>query len=182
MFIGQHKTPTRDGAASIGPFQPHGTSPATFIAQSGCLPAAKKISQGTVRKISETQSNPVKPISSVQSAVKDYAAVAFSFTTMLLKRIPDVVDTNPAKIAFGIAKLVLQIRDVCPCSSHRCLTDYAYQEVKGNIDTVDQRIVSTAEQLGVVKEAMDGWKPNNAEEEQGIKRFEMYACPSPLRA
>jgi len=44
--------------------------------------------------------------------VNDYAAVAFSFTTMLLKRLPDVVDLNPAKITFGIAKVVLQIRDV----------------------------------------------------------------------
>lgn len=58
------------------------------------------------------QPNPAKPTSSARSAVNDYAAVAFSFTTMLLKRLPDVVDLNPAKIAFGIAKVVLQIRDV----------------------------------------------------------------------
>ena len=31
---------------------------------------------------------------------------------MLLKRLPDAVDTNPVKIAFGIIKIVLQIKDV----------------------------------------------------------------------
>jgi hypothetical protein len=55
--------------------------------------------------------------------VKDIAVVAWSFTEMLLKRLPDAVDTNPAKIAFGIVKIVLQIKDVRRCSSHRYLTD-----------------------------------------------------------
>jgi hypothetical protein len=31
---------------------------------------------------------------------------------MLLKRLPDAVDINPAKIAVGIVKIVLQIKDV----------------------------------------------------------------------
>lgn len=61
------------------------------------------------------QPNPEKPTSSTRSAVKDYAAVALNFITMLLKRLPDAVDINPAKIAFGIAKIVLQIRDVRRC-------------------------------------------------------------------
>jgi hypothetical protein len=47
--------------------------------------------------------------------VKDYAAVALSFTTMLLKRLPDAVDTNPVKMVFGIIKIVLQIKDVRRC-------------------------------------------------------------------
>ena len=54
---------------------------------------------------------------------KDIAVVAWSFTEMLLKRLPDAVDTNPAKMALGIVKIVLQIKDVRCCSSHRCLTD-----------------------------------------------------------
>jgi hypothetical protein len=62
-----------------------------------------------------TEHNPAKSASGARSAVKDYAAVALSFTTMLLKRLPDAVDINPAKIAFGIAKIVLQIRDVRRC-------------------------------------------------------------------
>jgi len=49
------------------------------------------------------------------------------------------------------------------------------QAVKDNIDTVDRRIMSTVEQLRVVKEAIDGWEPNTVEERQGIKQFETYA-------
>ena len=57
------------------------------------------------------------------STVKDISVVAWSFTEMLLKRLPDAVDANPAKMAFGIVKIVLQIKDVRRCSSHRYLTD-----------------------------------------------------------
>jgi hypothetical protein len=111
--------------------------------------------------------------------MKDYAGVALSFTTMLLKGLPDAVDTNPVKIAFGITKIVLQIKDMHRCSSHRCLNDYAYQEVRDNIDAVDRRILSTADQLCVVNEALSGWEPNNVAEKQGMELFEKYACPSP---
>ena len=110
--------------------------------------------------------------------MKDYAAVALSFTTMLLKRLPDAVDVNPAKVAFGVAKIVLQIKDVRRCSSYLCLTDYAYQELKDNIDAVERRILLTADQLRVVEQALAGWEPNNAEERQGMELFERYGCLS----
>ena len=90
---------------------------------------------------------------------------------MLLKRLPDAVDANPAKIAFGIVKIVLQIKYVGYYSSHHCLTNYENQEVKGNIDAVDQRILSTVDQLRVVEEALAGWQPDNAEEKQGIELY-----------
>jgi hypothetical protein len=105
--------------------------------------------------------------------------VALSFTTMLLKRLPDAVDTNPVKIASGIIKIVLQIQDVRRCSSRRWLTDHAYQDVKGNIDLVDRRILLTVDQLRAVEEALAGWEPNNAEERQGMELFKTYACLSP---
>jgi len=89
------------------------------------------------------------------------------------------VDTNPAKMAFGIAKIVLVIKDVRRCASHRCLTDYAYQEVQGNIDAVERRILSTADQLRAVEEALAGWEPNNVEERRGMELFKTYACLSP---
>jgi len=111
--------------------------------------------------------------------VKAYAAVALSFTTMLLKRLPDAVDTNPVKMAFGIIKIVLQIKDVRRRFSHRSLTDYSYQEVEGNIDAVDRRILSTVDQLHAVGGALAGWEPNNAEERQGLELFKTYACLSP---
>ena len=77
-------------------------------------------------QVSETQADPEKSTSRALSTAKDIAAVAWSFTEMLLKRLPDVVHTNPAKIAVGIVKIVLQIKDVRRRSSHRCLTDYGY--------------------------------------------------------
>jgi len=89
--------------------------------------------------------------------VKDYVAVALSFATMLLKRLPDAVDTNTVKIAFGIISIVLQIKD----------------EVKYKIDVVDRRILSTVDQLRAVEEALAGWELNNAEERQGMELFKM---------
>jgi hypothetical protein len=100
---------------------------------------------------------------------------------MLLKRLPDAVDVNPVKVASGIIKIVLQIKDVRRCSSHRWLTDRAFQEVEGNIDVVERRILSTVDQLRVVEEALDGWEPNNAEEGQGVKLYKTYGCLSPSR-
>ena len=92
---------------------------------------------------------------------------------MLLKRLPDALDTNPVKIAFGIVKIVLQIKDVGCYSLYHRLTNYGYQEVKGNIDGVDQWILSTVDQLRTVEEALAGWQPNNQEERQGIELYRM---------
>ena len=90
---------------------------------------------------------------------------------MVLKRLPEVVDTNPAKIALGIVKIVLEIRDVRRFSLHYWLADCEYQEVKGNIDAVGQRILSTADQLSAVEAALAGWVPNNVDEKRGIELF-----------
>ena len=84
----------------------------------------KFFSQGTVGDLSETQADPEKSTIRALSTAKNIAVVAWSFTQMLLKRLPDAVDANPAKVAVGIVKIVLQIKDVRCCSSHRCLTDY----------------------------------------------------------
>jgi len=43
---------------------------------------------------------------------KDYIGVGWSLTQMLLKKAPDAVDVNPVKIAFGLAKIVLQLKEV----------------------------------------------------------------------
>jgi hypothetical protein len=90
---------------------------------------------------------------------------------MLLKRLPDAVDANPAKIAFGIVKIVLQIKYVGRYSLHHCPTNHQYQEVKGNMDAVDQRILSTVDLLRTAEEALAGWQPNNPEEKQGIELY-----------
>jgi len=43
--------------------------------------------------------------------------------------------------------------------------------VKGNIDAVEQRILSTTDQLNAVEKALAGWQMNNTEETQGIERY-----------
>ena len=86
----------------------------------GSILTAQNASQ--VGDLSETQAHPKKSTSRALSTAKDI----WSFTEMLLKRLPDAVDINPAKIAFGIVKVVLQIKDVGRYSSHHCLTNYGY--------------------------------------------------------
>jgi hypothetical protein len=44
--------------------------------------------------------------------VKDGAGVAWSFTQLLLKEAPVAVDTNPIKIAFGIAQIAVKLKKV----------------------------------------------------------------------
>ena len=117
--------------------------------------------------LSETQAHPEKSTSRALSTAKDI----WSFTETLLKKLPNALDTNPAKIAFGIVQIFLEIKDVGHYSAHRGLTNYGYQEVKGNIDAVDQRILSTLGQLHTVEEALAGWQPNSVEEKQGIELY-----------
>lgn len=108
--------------------------------------------------------------------MKDYAAVTLSFTTMLLKRVPDVLDPNPIKLGFNIAKILIRITEVRCYSSHHSLTDSAYKVVKDNIDTADQQILSRVDQLHTIEEALDGWRSNNPAEEQGLEVYKKYAC------
>lgn len=49
---------------------------------------------------------------STLEVAKDAALVTLRFTKTLLQRLPDVADGNPVKVALGIAKLILDIRDV----------------------------------------------------------------------
>ncbi|KAF9472429.1 hypothetical protein BDN70DRAFT_887004 [Pholiota conissans] len=112
-------------------------------------------STGSVFHHSEIKDGPEKH-SHTQSTVETFAGAALSFTTMLLKRLPDAVDANPAKVAVGIVKIILQIKD----------------EVKGNIDAVDQRIISTVDQLRAIEDARHGWKPNSDKESRAVKSFE----------
>ena len=73
--------------------------------------------QGTIDSLSKDEQETM-----YISTAKDVLGVASSFAQLLLKKAPDVVDGNPVKITFGIAKIILQIKDVCHYSSHWCLT------------------------------------------------------------
>ncbi|KAF9470750.1 hypothetical protein BDN70DRAFT_656965, partial [Pholiota conissans] len=75
---------------------------------------------------------------------------------MLLKRLPDAIDTNPVTIATNIIKIVLEINDA----------------VRGNVDAVEKRILSTVDQLRALEEVRDGWKPNGNKEMRAVELFE----------
>ena len=105
----------QDDTGSGSPTQPHGTSTRHSSPNRGCILTAYNASQGTAGDLSETQADPEKSTSRARLTAKDIAGLAWSFTEMLLKRLPDAIDIHPAKIAAGIVKIVLQIKDVrCP--------------------------------------------------------------------
>ena len=77
-----------------------------------CVLLAYQVSQEGVGTVPETATNPAEPTASTLEKAKDYIRVGWSLAQMLLKNIPDVVDTNPVKIAFSLAKVILQLKEV----------------------------------------------------------------------
>ncbi|KAG6835387.1 hypothetical protein H0H93_001943, partial [Arthromyces matolae] len=94
---------------------------------------------------------PSKPV----FKTKDTLKVTGRFIQTLLKKLPDVADGNPVKIALGLAKMIVEIK----------------QGVEDNMDTVERRIVSVAAQLDMVAKAVEGWRPNS-EGSKSINRFQ----------
>ncbi|TFK18305.1 hypothetical protein FA15DRAFT_675382 [Coprinopsis marcescibilis] len=92
------------------------------------------------------------PTAPGHSAVKDTVKVTLNFTQTLMKKVPDLVDPNPVKMAFGLAKAVIQIKEA----------------VQSNMDAVELRIASTAAQLLLIEKALIGY---NEEGNEWIKQF-----------
>ncbi|RXW20163.1 hypothetical protein EST38_g5706 [Candolleomyces aberdarensis] len=76
--------------------------------------------------------------SSRQSAAKDALKVTLNFTQTLMKKLPEIVDGNPVKMALGLVKVIIQIKDA----------------VKDNMDAIERRIASTGAQLAIVEKAL----------------------------
>jgi hypothetical protein len=51
-------------------------------------------------------------ISDQKGTTKESVKVAVRFTQTLLKKLPDCVTTNPVKMAFSVAKVIIEIKDV----------------------------------------------------------------------
>ena len=66
----------------------------------------------TSRTSTPTSTNPQMPVSDWKATAKEGLGVASRFTQTLLKRVPECVDTNPVKVAFAIAKVIIDIKDV----------------------------------------------------------------------
>jgi len=62
--------------------------------------------------------NPQTQLPDWKATAKEGLGVALRFAQMLLKKLPDCVDTNPVKMAFAIAKAIIVIKDV---GLHLCL-------------------------------------------------------------
>jgi len=77
-----------------------------------CVLLSYQFSQEAVGTVPETTTNPAEPIHSTLETVKNYIGVGWSLTQMLLKKAPDAMDANPVKIAFGLAKIILQLKEV----------------------------------------------------------------------
>ncbi|TFK16370.1 hypothetical protein FA15DRAFT_711913, partial [Coprinopsis marcescibilis] len=95
------------------------------------------------------------PTAPERSAVTDTVKVAFNFTQTLMKKVPDLVDANPVKTAFGLAKVVIEIKDA----------------VRSNMDAVDLRIASTADQLLLMDEALADSSMYNKEGNKWAQQF-----------
>ena len=63
--------------------------------------------------------NPQIQVSDWRATAKENLGVASRFAQTLLKKVPECVDTNPVKLAFSIAKVIIDIKDVgrCLCPS-----------------------------------------------------------------
>jgi hypothetical protein len=66
-----------------------------------------------VLKLAEATANsPSVAASPTPSPAKDAFGVTLRFTQTLMKRLPDIVDGNPVKMALSLAKAIIQIKDV----------------------------------------------------------------------
>ncbi|TEB30781.1 WD40 repeat-like protein [Coprinellus micaceus] len=82
------------------------------------------------------------------STVKDALKVSLNFTQTFLKRLPEIVDGNPVKMALSLAKMIVEIKEA----------------VKDNMDAVERRIASTGAQLEIVADTrISRWGPSDPE-------------------
>ncbi|KAF8073398.1 hypothetical protein FPV67DRAFT_1477641 [Lyophyllum atratum] len=84
-----------------------------------------------------------------KATVKDGLGVASRFAQTLLKRVAECVDTNPVKVAFSIAKVIIEMKDA----------------VGDNKDELVQRLEDTANRLLAVERAVAIGVPKGAEQE-----------------
>ena len=70
----------------------------------------------------EENSQSAKP--SIGTSIKEGLKLTGRALQTLVKKAADIVDDNPAKVALGLVKAFIEIKDVCDYFSHHILTDY----------------------------------------------------------
>ncbi|KAF6742241.1 WD40-repeat-containing domain protein [Ephemerocybe angulata] len=131
---GLKKEPARKRTASLP-----GLDDANRMVSQGIAAAPPPLSKALVDG-SNDHAGPAKPRESAGVLTQPSPMkVALNFTGTLLKRLPEIVDANPVKVASSLAKIIVEITTA----------------VKDNMDAVDRRIASTCAQLKIVDDALD---------------------------
>ncbi|KAH6893851.1 hypothetical protein BKA70DRAFT_815076 [Coprinopsis sp. MPI-PUGE-AT-0042] len=99
---------------------------------------------------------PSDPTSNQTDKAKGYLNVTGSFIQLVLKKVPDAIDSNPVKVLFSLAKIVVQLKE----------------GMDDNKDAVEQHIITTSRLLLTVEAALHGWTGGKAPEE--MEAMEMF--------
>ncbi|KAH6879378.1 hypothetical protein BKA70DRAFT_1576263 [Coprinopsis sp. MPI-PUGE-AT-0042] len=94
---------------------------------------------------------PVTDPSSGFDVAKDCLNVTGSFLKLVLKKVPDAVDSNPVKVAFSLAKAVLELKE----------------GMDDNTNNAKKRIFEASELLGTVEEALNSYEEAGLGDETG---------------
>ena len=99
-----------------------------------------------------------------KAITKERLGVASRFAQTLLKKVPGCIDINPVKVAFSIAKAIIEIKDV---GYYLCIWDTAwllYQVVEDNKDELAKSLEDTANRLLAVERTVVNGVPKATEE------------------
>ncbi|KAH6909621.1 hypothetical protein BKA70DRAFT_204331 [Coprinopsis sp. MPI-PUGE-AT-0042] len=80
---------------------------------------------------------------------KDYLNVTSGLLQLVLKKVPDAVDSNPVKVFFSLAKTVLELKE----------------GMDDNRDAVEQHLITISSLLVTVEAALSDWASGDAVEE-----------------
>ncbi|KAF9524130.1 hypothetical protein CPB83DRAFT_861801 [Crepidotus variabilis] len=130
---------------STSPGPPPGQPPATSL--------GTQVFQELANEPAEPQSH--SAASNAEPTIMDNVKLTGRFLLTIIQKVPDIVDDNPVKLAFGLASAIIQAKEM----------------VQDNKDAVVRQILSTGDQLNVVEKALEGWRPHNKEEERWIGQF-----------
>ena len=109
---------------------------------------------------------------------KDRLGVASRFTQTLLKKLPGCISTNPVTMAFSIAKVIIEIKDVGCCLCISGTGWLLYQVVGNNNDELAQRLEETANRLLAVERTIVSGVPKAAEKAMAnLKSYVVFCAP-----
>jgi len=80
--------------------------------------------QGRSSNSARTAGNSQSATPNAGSTIKENLGCTGRFLLTLVTKAATIVDTNPAKVALGLVKAIVEIKNVRYRSSHRVLTDH----------------------------------------------------------